>query len=997
MTTKATETNPDRSFTPAVLPWIVAAGGLIAYLLTLNHWLALNSFTMPPYAGNSLAEVSRVSGWSWQPALMEPLYWLATYPISFLPEARIPLALNLCAALCAAMVLWQLARTVAILPHDRTEDQRQREKNSFSILGTRTNWMPPIAAALVCGLQLSFWENATVASGEMLNLLLFAYVLRCLLEFRLDENERWLTKAVFVFALGITNNWGMVGYFPLLVAALIWLKRLSFFQAKFLGKMALVALAGLLMYLLLPIVASAKGNVDVSFWQALKYNIGSQKGLLSSITFNKQMLFLSDRPLWVLGLPSLLPLLVMSIRWPSYFGDPSRLGVALATLIFHFFHAVLFVVCMWVMLDPAFSPRNLLMGSPLLSLYYLYALAVGYLTGYFALVFGSKPSSRQRPGLPSNAVVDAAVLAIIWAAVLMIPAALAYRNWPVIASINGTVKDKKQTPAREFAEAAVVGLPKEGAIVLSDDARKMAMARSALTEKGVASRYVFIDTQSLNWVDYHRFLARAYPKKFKDFVPADAKGQIEPSSLIQVLFYLAQSNAVYYLHPSFGYYFEAFWMEPKGLCYELHTYATNLVLAPPLSPAALKYNQEFWAGADRNAVGRMLLASERLTKVSRKGFVDQLFKKARLEPQEPRDLYVIGSFYSRARNTWGVEMQKADDWKAGEGHFERALELNSGNLVAKMNLEYNQQRQSGAELSKELMESPEDFFGRYRSWDQLMNDNGPFDEPRFCFEQGRVFVRGNLYRQSAHQFQRVREMAPSHLQSRLWLAQVYVLTRQADGALEVIDEIRKNAGLLGAGRTNNLELMSIEGAALFIKGEPDKAIAVVEDYLGKNPQDEALLATATQLFMNNAQYTNALDLIDRQLRIQPDNPAVLVNKGFAFLQTARYEQAIPALTRALDLQTNTTSELYQSALFNRAIAYLQSGKLEDSERDYATLQKAFPTAYKLYYGLAEIAYRKQDTNAAVRQYNLYLANAPTNTAEAEFVRNRIKELRKGRF
>ena len=82
-------------------------------------------------------------------------------------------------------------------------------------------------------------------------------------------------------------------------------------------------------------------------------------------------------------------------------------------------------------------------------------------------------------------------------------------------------------------------------------------------------------------------------------------------------------------------------------------------------------------------------------------------------------------------------------------------------------------------------------------------------------------------------------------------------------------------------------------------------------------------------------------------------------------------------------------------MLNRAISFLRGDKLEDAQRDYDVLQQAFPTAFQIHFGLAEIAWRRKDTNAAIRNYQLYRANAPTNTAEAKLVRERLKELQPG--
>src|SRR6185437_3849942 len=61
---------------------------------------------------------------------------------------------------------------------------------------------PPVLATLACGLQLTFWENATTLSSGMLDLLLFAYSVRCLLEYRISKQESWILRAAVVYALG---------------------------------------------------------------------------------------------------------------------------------------------------------------------------------------------------------------------------------------------------------------------------------------------------------------------------------------------------------------------------------------------------------------------------------------------------------------------------------------------------------------------------------------------------------------------------------------------------------------------------------------------------------------------------------------------------------------------------------------------------------------------------------------------------------------------------
>ena len=48
----------------------------------------------------------------------------------------------------------------------------------------------------------------------MFDLLLFAFVIWSLLEYRLDEREGRLYLAAFVYGAGMAENWAMVGFLP---------------------------------------------------------------------------------------------------------------------------------------------------------------------------------------------------------------------------------------------------------------------------------------------------------------------------------------------------------------------------------------------------------------------------------------------------------------------------------------------------------------------------------------------------------------------------------------------------------------------------------------------------------------------------------------------------------------------------------------------------------------------------------------------------------------
>jgi hypothetical protein len=68
--------------------------------------------------------------------------------------------------------------------------------------------------------------------------------------------------------------------------------------------------------------------------------------------------------------------------------------------------------------------------------------------------------------------------------------------------------------------------------------------------------------------------------------------------------------------------------------------------------------------------------------------------------------------------------------------------------------------------------------------------------------------------------------------------------------------------------------------------------------------------------------------------------------------------------------------------------------LNDARADYTALQVTYTNSYQVAFGLAEVAWRQHATNEAVHNYQLYLANAPTNSVEFKTVQDRLNQLQK---
>jgi len=971
--TNNAQSDVPHNFAARFLPWLVAAGALALYALTLNHWMSLFN----------LGYVAKTSGWTWQPELMNPLSFIVTFPFRWLPTASIPFALNIFSAGCAALTLGLLARSVALLPQDRTRAQREREHSNFSLLTIRTAWLPPVFAALVCGLQMTFWEQATNFTGEMFELLPFAFVIWSLLEYRIDEREWRLFLAAFVYGAAMTDNWAMTGFLLPFIAAVIWIRGVSFFNFGFLSRMVLCGLVGMSFYFLLPLMTVISDKVPITFWQALKYNLAMQFDVIKLFFIRSDV----REAVGLLSLSSLLPVIALAIRWKSSFGDTNRLGTMLASFAFHLIHAAFLVVCIWVALDPPFSPRNLFPRQfgftlPFLTFYYLGALSIGYYSGYFLLVFGTKKSRSQRHKTQPVPALNYAVVTIVWLLFLVAVTGLTCKNAPQIRAVNDDTLKKYVSLVEEK-------LPRDGAILLSDDAQRLFLVQEALVRDGKAENFVPIDTKSMIWPAYHNFLHKKYPQKFPDTIGAAETNGVSPLHLIYLLVTLAKTNGLYYLHPSFGYYFEQFYLEPHGLVYKLKMLPNDTLLPPLPDKNQIAENEAFWSNAEVTAFARIerpLAPPDPNAPVS---WPDNLLAFLKVSRGQNPSAVVAGTFYSRSLNFWGVQLQRAGELEKAAAHFETAEKLNPDNVVAQINLDFNKTLRAGKSAPVDLSKTTMDQLGKYRTWEEVLNANGPFDEPSFCFEDGVVFAQGHLLRQAVEPFERVRELAPDNLSARLMLGELYVVNRLPDRALEEIREIRSQPEQFSLTETNESQLVLIEANAYMEKTNFQLGTHLLETEISRDPANNVLLATAVQLYMTHGLFTNALDVVDHKLQSTPDDANWLFMKGYIDIQIKNYDDAIFSLSQVLSTQTNNTT-----ARFNRAIAYLDSGKLDDARADYETLQQSFTNSFRVDYGLGEIAYRKHETNDAIRYYEFYLATANTNTAEATNIMQRLREFKK---
>ncbi len=361
------------------------------------------------------------------------------------------IGLNLFMAVCASLTLAVLARSVRLLSHDRapglretvfgqlfayfgsvishnktllfrdrTKELRRMEGAKWTQIAMRGSFLAAGLAVVLLGAQLTFWENAISGTGEMVHLLIFAFLIQCLLEFRVSQKNEWLYGFSFVYGVGLANSWSLIGYAPFFLLWLAWLKMSPLFSStlpaggyspiwfstmaafktkvwsifawiknalavnwRCLFMMAICLALGLALYALIPAIGAMRG--EGNFWELLRQWLGQQHYLLQK---TPRYYFA------VSGLPSAIALVFALSGWPSFNIEFRNISDIYTRLLFRFLHIAFLIISALMFFDIEISPSPRarfsagLMGPPTyLSFYYMAALCVGYFFGHVFFFF----------------------------------------------------------------------------------------------------------------------------------------------------------------------------------------------------------------------------------------------------------------------------------------------------------------------------------------------------------------------------------------------------------------------------------------------------------------------------------------------------------------------------------------------------------------------------------------------------------------------------------
>jgi tetratricopeptide (TPR) repeat protein len=939
----------------------VAIGALVLYGVTLSHGVTINSLSL----------TAEVGGWDWMPMLGQPLLWLFTLPIRLLPVMWVPLGLNFFSAATAALTLGLLARTVQLLPWERPWDDTSRW----------AKMLPVLLACGVCGLEFSFWQEATAATGEMLDQLFLATSLWLLLEYRVRRETRWLDAAVLVWGLGMAENWLMLMALPLFIGGIIWMHGLRFFlhrrieeqmsggetwlrgllvfRVKFLLRLAALGLAGFSFYALLPLFNGLAPHSPWSLGQAWHASLRQTKYTVLMFYFQ----FWMTNMALALGLAVyfLAPMLSCLVRFAREGTYHKRNEDRIVLWIYRILRTLLLLAWLWLAFDPVAGPRQIVqhqfgISLPMLTFDYFNGLAAGFLAGNLLLL--ALEVVQQLKHTQTRTRWQHLVVPFAAGGLALIIAALAARNTLPILRLNFH-------SLQRFGELAVESLPAGRGVMLSDQPQKLQVFQAALARHGNRKDWLAVDTHALPAVEYRSQLERHQPM---GWLTDENRHELTPLEMEQLLEQIARTNRLFYLHPSYGYFFERFDLEPTGAIYKMILRGKDPLEVPPLPEALARANETFWNGAWQKGLARFVTVTNQQKSVWQK--TTQLIG---LTPAPPYQDHLQAEWYSLALDGWGVALQRQGRWLEARLRFEQALMLNPDNFSARISLACNTNHQSGLKLGLGDVDKVAGQLGNSQRLSQVMNSCGPFDEPLFCYLLGCAFQQIDHPLQAAEQFERARMLAPGAAAPVFALAELYSRLRRADLARPLINQLQEEARYHPANSTVNVELAFLEATSWFSQTNVNNARTVLQSVLQQHPDDAQILNRVVGAYLAFGDFTNALQLISAHLAKSPDDVPSLNLQAAILIQSGKAAAALPLLDHILALTNLPTARL------NRGFARLASQDYAAAEADYREVQKSGVETSQVCYGLAAIADHRHDTNQVVYYLRLCLTNTPAGT------------------
>jgi len=938
------------------LPLFVALAALVLYACTVGGGLTLTGLPL----------AAKLAGWNNVPLVGQPLLWLLTLPLRVLPAAWLAPFLKLFAATLAALILGLVTRTVQLLPWDHQWDKTNR----LACL------LPGLTAAAVCGLEFSFWREATSSVGDLLDLLLLAAAVWLLLESQVRRNSRWLNAAAVVWGVGMAENWVMLLALPLFVAFLVRLRRRRFFRWRFILRMAGLGLAGFSVYAILPVANSLLPQSPWTWRQAWMISLHQTK---SVVLLPHQIWRVSPYVVLAVAICFVLTTVPLLIRMRDK-GTRNNKGkhnisrVDRSELwIYRGLRVGLLLACFWLAFDPAPGARQVLhhfgIGIPLLTFDYLNALASAFLLGNLLLISQKAVPTRRRRSRNKFSWRQLPV-PIAAAALAVVALALAVRNLPAIWQMN-------HRPVEQLGDLAVASLPAGRGVVLSDFPEKLLVFQAALARGHRTADWLAVDTRALPTVQYRARLEQRWPA---GWLTDQTRHELTLIETRRVLEQVARTNRLFYLHPSYGQFFERFYLEPSGLVYQMKLRGQHPLDRPLMDAAATEANEQFWTRLWDQDLAAII------SPPARRSWWTAKLGRLGLAPVARDQDRLLRDWYSIALGSWGVALQRQGRLPAAQARFEQALQLNTNNLSARISLDCNTNLQAGNPLGLADLRQVASQSGKPALVEAVLNNGGPIDEPSACYLVGSVYFDHGFIVQAAEQMERIRTLIPGAPEPELKLVILYNLLGMPERSRPLVNHLREVSRQAPANNSLDLDLALQESYSWLLQTNLANARAALQAVVRQHPGDQQIASRVMLAYLAFRDFTNALQLVEERLAKVPDDVPALNDQAMVLMQSGQDAAALPVLDHVLTLTNQPAARI------SRAFARIATHDFARAKTELNELESSGAADGRVEFGLALVAGQGDDTNSARHYLQLCLSNTPAGGPLWQRASARLRQL-----
>jgi tetratricopeptide (TPR) repeat protein len=460
---------------------------------------------------------------------------------------------------------------------------------------------------------------------------------------------------------------------------------------------------------------------------------------------------------------------------------------------------------------------------------------------------------------------------------------------------------------------------------------------------------------------------------------------------------LSKTLGLYYTQPSYGYFFESFYLKPHQAVYQMVLFTNNAITPPPLTASELSVQDDYW----------------KKTLVPETTSLKKVEEEPKRDKKSPRKAAAVGlerevqMVYSRALDHFGFEAQRAGDLKRAGVYFDRALQFNPQNLHAFINKDYNLRLQAGRSESlppstNVLQRTQEAGLGL----DQRLNLYGPPDEPSISEYLAQHFHATMLYRQAGQWLERSLAYEPTNINRRLFLISEALHLGMADHVLLLITELRAHPPV-PLTPEDQLDLLRAEAWAHFSKGDLPTAERLLRAARQQFPDKSTPFSTLAEIYQATRGSTNAvpintiLSVYEDQLKLQPNNLSALGNVSWLLINAGDHEKALPYLERALSLKPDDADSLFKRGYCNLHLAQLPStvdaNRVSVALADLLQVSSIAPEKYTAFWGIGECYRLKKNKAQAIIYYRKFIDAAAPDEPDVPLARQRIKVLREGGF